>query len=114
MAVKIQVQDKRLFVDNPKDFNPARNKAVIEETIRETTKFFQGLEDAVDDGLKERIDILNSYGRYKFNMSGGKSFEDWAGRALTRQVIGEKLIQKVKALKSVDKLKGKFKNHILT
>lgn len=112
MAVKIQVQDKRFFVDNPKDFNPARNKAIIEETIRETTKFFQDLEDAVDDGLKERIDMLNSYARYRFNI-GHKSFEDYVGRDLYRQVIGEKLLQKIKALKSTEKVGGKFKNHIL-
>lgn len=113
--VVIQKQDKRLFVDNPKDFNPARNKAIVEETIRETTKLFQDMRDAVDEDLRDRIDILGSYAKYRFNQ-GTKGFEDYAGKQLYRQVIGEKILQKVKAMHSVNRLNGntgRFKNTIL-
>lgn len=103
--VIIQKQDNRLFVENPKDFNPARNKAIVEETIRETTKFFQDMENAVDEGLRERIDMVGTYGRYRFNQ-GTKSFEDYVGKQLYRQVIGEKILQKVKAMDSVNRLNG--------
>lgn len=111
--VIIQPEDKRLFVANPKDFNPDRNRAIINETIRETTKFFMDLQNTVSDDLKNRMDMVSSYGVYRFN-KGVKSFENYVGRDLYRQVVGEKILEKVKALKSSERLTGKFKGHILT
>jgi chorismate mutase len=111
--VIIQPQDKRLYVANPKDFNPDRNKAIINETIRETTKFFSDLYSKLDKGLEERIDVMSSYARYRFN-EGGKDFQSYAGKQLYKQLVGEKVLEKVKILKASEKLQGKFKGHILT
>lgn len=111
--VIIQPQDKRLFVANPKDFNPDRNRAIINETIRETTKFFMDMYEKLDKGLEERIDVMSSYATYRFN-DGGKDFESYAGKQIYKQLVGERVLEKVKALKASERLQGKFKGHILT
>lgn len=103
----IQPEDKRFFVEKPDaSFSPQRNKAVIDETIRETTQFFTKLEEEIDDEMGNRIDILSSYATYRFN-KGTKSFKDYAGKKLRSQLIGEKILSKVRVLDSADKLKGK-------
>ena len=49
------------------NFNPARNKAVIEETIREATKYHQKVHGVLDEALGERIDAFSHYATYRFN-----------------------------------------------
>ncbi len=111
--VIITPQDKRLFVENPKGFSFERNKQIIAETIKETTQFFLDLQNKVDDKLQNRIDMMSSYGVYRFN-KGTKSFDDYVGKDLYRQVAGERILEKVKALKSSERLTGKFKGYALT
>ena len=108
MGVVIQPQDRKYFADNPKGFNPKRNKAIVQETIRETTEFFDKLQGALDDNIMNRIDIVGSYGRYRFN-KGNKSFRDYVGKELRDKLIGEKILSKVRALSTADKLAGKTK-----
>lgn len=111
--VLVQPEDQRFFVANPKDFNPDRNKAIIEETIKETTEFFKKLNE-LDEGGRERMDMVGSYGRYRFNQ-GDKSFESYVGKEAYRKLMGEKILNKVKMMDSVNKLQGndKFKKSIL-
>ncbi len=104
----IDPKDKKFFVHNPgKDFNPSRNKAIINETIRETEAYFTKLNTLLDDDMLNRLDIMNSYGRYRLGGIGQKRFEDWAGRDLTRQLIGEKILQKVRIAQTSNKLRPK-------
>jgi hypothetical protein len=113
MGVIIDPKDKKYFITNPKDFSPERNKVIINETIAETTKYFEDMMKAKDDDLANRIDILSSYGVYRFGSTGGKDFEKWAGRKLQNELIGEKILSKVRVAQSVNKLQGNRKNSIL-
>lgn len=112
--VVIDPKDKKYFIEKPgKDFSFARNKSIINQTIAETIKYFQELAKAGDNEMGNRIDILNSYGRYRLGGKGTKKFDDWAGRELTKKLIGEKILSKVRIADSVNKLQGNRKNSIL-
>jgi hypothetical protein len=110
----IQPEDYKYFVKDPSSFNPAKNKAVINETIKETEKFFKDMVEKMDDEMGNRIDILSTYARYRFN-TGSKNFRDYAGKQLADQLIGEKILQRVRVMDTVNKINGndKFKKSIL-
>lgn len=112
MSVVIDPKDKKYFVEKPKNFSPARNKAIINETIEETTKYFQQL-TAITADEENRIDILKSYGLYRLGGKGFKKFEDWAGRKLVNELIGEKILSRVKIADSINKIRGNRKNSII-
>lgn len=97
-----------------KDFNPARNKAVIEETIREAEKYHKTVHQLLDDSMGERIEAVSSYGAYRFN-GGEKSHKDYFGRRLMTRFMGEKLLSKLRVMDTVNKLNNnkRFKNAIL-
>lgn len=110
----IQPEDKRFFVHNPDhEFSPRRNKAVFDETVRSAEKFHREIVEKIDDGLRERMDILNYYGRYRFNQ-GHKSFEQYVGRKMRDALIGEKILQKIRVMETVNRINGndKYKNFI--
>lgn len=105
----IDPRDKKFYIERPDaSFNPARNKAVIEKTIRETEAYFQSLEEINRGEIEDRMDILVSYGSYLGN-SGTKKFKDYVGRELYTKLVGEKILSKYRALSSVDKLRGNTK-----
>ena len=112
-TVEIQPQDQKFFV-NDRNFNPGRNKAIIAETIRETEKFFNDIGQLADKEQENRIDILTSYGVYRFN-KGTKNVKSYLGRELYNKVIGEKILSKVKVMDSINRLNGntKFRKSIL-
>ena len=111
--VVIQPQDKKYFVNNP-NFNPDRNKAIIAETIRETEATFSKLQEIKDRDGQNRMDIMSSYGIYRFN-KGTKGIKDYLGRKLYNQLIGERVLEKVKTMDTVNRLNGntKFRKSIL-
>ena len=106
----IQKEDSRFFIERPdSSFSPQRNKAIINETIQETTKYFRDLEEKIDDDMRNRIDILSSYATYRLSGTGTKSFKDYVGKELRSRLIGEKILSKIKVLESADRLKGRTK-----
>ena len=111
--VVIQPQDKKYFVNDP-NFNPDRNKVIIAETIRETEATFNKLNEIRDKDGQNRMDIMSSYGIYRFN-KGTKDIKDYLGRELYNKLIGEKLLEKVKTMDTVNRLSGndKFRKSIL-
>lgn len=104
-SVQIQPKDFKYFKNDP-DFNPARNKAIIDETIKETEKFFADLHKLDDDESKKRIDIISSYGIYRFN-KGTKDLKHFLGPKMYGELLGEKLRDKVRAIESVNRLGSK-------
>lgn len=96
------------------DFSPERNKAIIDDSIRKTNEFFSKEGKAVNDIQKERIDIVATYGAYRFNR-GTKDFISYFGRENYHKLIGEKIMQKVRIAETVNKLNGntRFKKGIL-
>ena len=96
------------------NFNVARNKAIIEETIREATAFHAKAGKVLDDQMGERIEAVAAYGCYRFS-KGTKSPEDYFGKKLFSRFVGERIMSKVKVMETVNKLNGndKFKNCVL-
>lgn len=95
------------------DFNPARNKAVIEETIRKATAYHKSVHEALDESMGERIEAVAQYGIYRLGRGGTKNPDDYFGRKWMSKFAGEHLISKLKAVHSAEKLRGKSKNLIL-
>lgn len=85
------------------DFNPARNKAVVEETIREATKYHQTVGGLIDEALGERIDAVSTYFTYRLNR-GTMAPKDYFGKQLMKKYTGERLMSKLRALKAAEKL----------
>lgn len=103
----IQPEDKRFFVEKPdSSFSPARNRHIIQETIKETEAFFRKLNTELDRDMENRIDMFSSYATYRFNR-GTKSVEDYLGKDISRQLLGERILSKVRTLDAVDRLSGK-------
>lgn len=101
----VQPSDYR-FYKNDKDFNPARNKAIIAQTIAETEKFFNELSEKDRPEMEKRVDIISSYGRYRFN-KGTKELRAYLGDKNYKDLIGEKIMNKVRAIDSVNRLGSK-------
>jgi len=96
--------DYRFINKNPDpDFSPERNKAVVDETIREAEKRkieelqFQGSE------IMNRIDIVGSYARYRFN-KGTKDIRNYLGEAQYKAIVGENLLSKLRIAQTTNRL----------
>jgi hypothetical protein len=97
------------YISNPsKDFNPKRNEAVIAQTIKEADEYHSSYGQAMDAALGERWEVMAQFGDYKLNRSGGKTMRQFLGDKLYTDLVGEKLISKVKAAKTVDKFGRKL------
>lgn len=108
---------KYISKDPDPNFSPARNKAIIKETIQETEKFVRQLHSVSPD-LLNRIDITNSYAVKRLGGETQKSFKDYVGRDLFNKLVGEKIMEKVRIADTINKLNKaagntKFKNFIL-
>jgi len=107
--------DYRFINPNPDpDFSPERNKAIINETVKDTEKFFKTQVEAIDESLGNRIDILSTYGRYVFN-KGYKDIKHYLGEKQYNALIGEKILSKLRIAETVNRLNGntRFKKGIL-
>lgn len=101
--------DYKYIVEKPDpSFSVERNKAVIQETIKDTEKFFREMYAPLHAGMGERIDIIATYGRYRFN-KGHKNIKQYLGDELYKQLVGEKILSKVRIMESVNKLNGNDK-----
>lgn len=96
--------DFRYINANPDpNFSPERNKAVIDQTIKETEEYFKTLAMARDNDLENRLDIISSYGIYRFN-KGTKGLKDYLGKEQYEALIGENLLQKLRVAEASNKL----------
>lgn len=111
----LDTADYRFIELNPDPlFSPERNKAIVNETIQETEIFFNNELKAIDESMQDRIDVLSSYGRYRFN-TGSKTIKDYLGRDKYNSLIGEKILSKLRVMDTVNRLNNnkKFKKGIL-
>jgi hypothetical protein len=99
-----------LYVEQPdSNFSPERNFKVIAETVTEYEKMRYGIDPKVAREAGNRADILASYGCYRFNR-GTKKIEDYLGKELMAELYGEKLMQKIKAIETIERLNIKNGN----
>lgn len=109
-------KDYRYINPNPDpDFSPERNKAIVDQTIREATAYLTDFDRILDDTWKERRDILKSYAIHTLSKGGSQSLEKYIGRAQYEALVGEKLLSKIRVAESANKLRGNtlFKKGIL-
>jgi hypothetical protein len=111
-------EDYKYINDQPDpNFSPRRNKAIMQECIEETDKYFATLKK-LDDDVLNRIDIVSQYGARRLGGHTHKKFKDYVGRELFNQLVGEQIMQKVRIADTVNKLNKangntKYKNFIL-
>lgn len=95
----------RLYEKNPdKNFSPERNYAIINDTIKEYESMRYGVDPKVQRAAGNVSDIMACYGVYRLGSGGTKKFEDYMGRDWMNKIYGERLMDKIKAMKSYEKL----------
>ena len=109
----LDLRDHKYVVKNPDPrFSPERNKAIINETIREAEVWYNNFYKAKDVELENRVDILSSYARYRFNR-GTKDLKGYLGKKIYDAVAGEKIIEKLRVASATNKLSESSKKGIL-
>ncbi|MEK9207917.1 MAG: hypothetical protein AAB922_05510 [Patescibacteria group bacterium] len=94
---KNQLEDYRKFYkDNPDDgFSPARNKAILESTIRKTNTRRVNLLRQANEQLDERVDAVWSYFKH-LSQGNHTPVEKYLGKRNLAYLRGQKLVQKIK------------------
>jgi hypothetical protein len=96
----------KLYVAEPDpDFSPEHNYAVIQETIDDYEHLRYGLSEKVKANSEDRADILASFAKYKLDLGGEKSIEQFLGKKRMNEIYGEQLLEKLRIMKSAEKLK---------
>ena len=111
--MKIQPEDYKFYKDDP-NFNPQRNQAIIQETIQDNKKFFNDIGRGIGNEGMNRVDMVSSYGIYRFN-HGDKKFKEFIGEARWKELIGEQMLEKARTARAMNKLNGntKFMDYVL-
>ncbi len=103
----VDSKDKKYYIEKPDpNFSPQRNMAIVYETLEEGEKFFASLNDERKQDRDDRVDVLASYWKYRTE-KGTKDFESYAGRALYKRLLGERILSKYRTLSTIDKLRGR-------
>jgi len=106
--MELDPKDYKYFHNPASDFNPKRNAEIIAQTIKEADEYHSEYGKALDDALAERWHVMAQFGDYKLNRSGVKTIRQYLGDKLYTDLIGEKLISKVRAAKTADKFGRKL------
>lgn len=80
---------QKYYIKNPKNFSPERNKAIIDQTIKEYEDMRSKRMKGFYDDLGERIDAAASYLMYLER--GGSSAEKYFGKKELARLRGEKI-----------------------
>ena len=92
--------DKKYVLPEPdKDFNPDKNKRVIEGTIRKYEKMRKKKMDEFTDNLRERTDAVATYLKSSA-VDNGKPIEKYLGRKNMKDLVGAEILEKLTRLKS--------------
>ena len=100
-------KDYRFINMNPDpDFSPERNKAIVDETIKEANEYHRKYTLALGDAWEERKDIMSHYAIRTLNYGNKKSIVDYIGRKAYETLIGEKILSKVRIAETSNRLSG--------
>lgn len=103
--IVIAKEDYKYFVEKPDpSFSPERNQKIFDETVRSATEYHNKIGRKISETLGIRTDIMAYYGDYVFNRGGSKTIDQYLGRNLVREMIGEKILEKVRAIETDNKL----------
>jgi len=90
---------QRFYVSKPDPgFSPARNKAIIEETIRETDANYKKRFAERLDGMRERSEVVGSYIRHLVQKNDSTPIEKYIGKRYLAQLQGEERLERMKQL----------------
>ena len=104
LRLGLDPKDYKYIIDVPDpDFSPKRNRAIVEETIKDTENYYKILHGGKDTDLENRVDILSSYGRYRFNR-GHKQIKEYLGKEQYEAIVGERLMEKLRVAQATNKL----------
>jgi hypothetical protein len=92
--------DKKYVLPEPdKDFNPDRNKRIIEGTILKYEKMREKKMKDFTNNLRVRTDAVATY--LKSNaVDNGKPIEKYLGKRNMKELVGAEILEKLSRLKS--------------
>ena len=105
-SIQIQPKDLKYLSKDP-SFNPARNKGIIDETVRETEKFFYEIRAKDRNDEENRVDVMSSFARYKFHDQKRGDLRQFLGPEHYNKLVGERTRDKVRSIESLNKLGDK-------
>lgn len=103
----INPDNYRLLVDKPDpDFSYQKNYATIKKFLADNDKLQDPnyIDPEVEKNAGNIADILASFAKYKLDIGKGKKLEEWLGKYELTKIYGEKLIEKIKVMDSVQRL----------
>jgi hypothetical protein len=100
-------KDYRLINPNPDpDFSPERNKALVEETIREADAYHKSYALVLGESWEEKKDVLSSYARYTIGRGGAQNLKNYVGKREYEILVGEKVLSKLRIAQTTTRLSG--------
>ena len=91
---------KRYYMDNPDDeFSPTRHKYIVDGTIKKNEDLRRRKQKDYVELLKERTNVVSYYLKSRM-ADAGKPIESYISRKLLAHLRGQKIVQKLKTLKS--------------
>jgi len=106
---ELDPKDYKYIVAKPdSSFSVDRNNAIIAETIKEADIFHSTSGLAIEEALGERIEAVSAYACYRLNR-GYKNIKDYLGDRLYKEMIGEKILSKIRVADTVNRLNGNQK-----
>ena len=77
------------------DFDPARNKRVIQEVIEESEKLWKAKKKAYSDALGERTDALAQYVKSVSEGNTNSNVSKYFGQKYLMYLKGQEILQKI-------------------
>lgn len=97
--------DHKYFLRIPEEgFSPEKNQVAIQKAIDSGMKIEMDLRKASKKEIEYRSDVLTSYAMHQANTGSSKRFEKYMGKQHMARIYGEKLMQKIKIMESVQRL----------
>lgn len=88
------------MVNEDPDFNPERNKEIIERTIAKTKKIREQNKAEYEKQLEERTESVREYLKH-LDSGGSKTLEEYFGRRHLAYLQARKVIQQLRPDKSI-------------
>lgn len=102
--------DWHLYIKDDPSFNAKRNQAVLDEVLRKADILHYAFSAKAHKDAGNRADMLSSYGVYRLSSGGTKKFDDYMGKGRMKQIYGEKILEKIRVMESIEKLNQKKGN----
>lgn len=105
-----EIRDQKIFfVDKPDaNFNPKKNKAVVDNTIKKYELMRKRRFQEFNDELRERTDAVATYLKSLDNSTTGKPVDRYFGKRYLAHLRGQKIMEviqnRVRALNSIDNM----------